>query len=212
MSARFVSRRIVCWRHGQTEWNAERRFQGHTDVPLNEVGRRQADHAAELLVRLRPEAIVSSDLSRASATATALARRTGLEVSYDKRLRERFGGAWEGLTRAEIREQWPEHHDRWEIPDGEDLQTVGDRVTEAVRRAVADCPESGTLVVVSHGAALRAGITQLLGLAPQSLRMLGPIGNCAWSVLEPRSGGDWCLVEHNAASLPEARVLSDDQQ
>ncbi|MDS1272582.1 histidine phosphatase family protein [Lipingzhangella sp. LS1_29] len=204
-------RRVVCWRHGQTQWNAERRFQGHTDIPLNDIGLRQAEQAAELLAALEPDAILSSDLSRATATAAALARRTGQTVTLDKGLRERAGGVWEGLTRGEIMRRWPDEYERWEIPEGEDLETVGSRITDVVRRAVTELPDRATLVIVSHGAALRAGITQLLGLPPQSLRMLGPLGNCSWSVLEPRPEGHWCLVEHNAATLPEVRVLSDDQ-
>ena len=98
---------LVVWRHGQTTYNVERRFQGQSDVPLNEVGLRQAAAAARHLAALRPAAIYSSDLSRASVTAEALARLTGLTVQLDKDLRERSGGSWEGLTEAEIREQFP---------------------------------------------------------------------------------------------------------
>jgi len=94
-----VSRRIVCLRHGQTLWNVEKRFQGHTDIALDETGVAQAARAASLLAALRPTMIVSSDLRRAFDTASALARLTGLDVAVDKALRERGGGEWEGLTR-----------------------------------------------------------------------------------------------------------------
>jgi len=73
----------VLWRHGQTVWNAERRFQGQSDIPLDETGYAQADRAARLLSGLGPDLIVSSDLSRAASTAAALARLTGLEVTLD---------------------------------------------------------------------------------------------------------------------------------
>ncbi|MFC3521623.1 histidine phosphatase family protein [Streptomonospora nanhaiensis] len=210
MTETAETRRILCWRHGQTAWNAEKRFQGQTDIPLNERGLAQAERAAGLLARLRPDAIVSSDLSRAATTAGFLARATGLRVELDKGLRERFGGRWEGLTTPEIRERWPEENARMEIPDGEDILAVGERVQEAVLRALPRVPEGGLLVVVGHGAALRAGINRMIGLPPEIRQALGPIGNCAWSVLGPHGGG-WRLLEHNATSLPETHPLSDDR-
>jgi len=98
------------WRHGQTTWNAEHRFQGQSDIPLDETGHAQAERAARLLAALRPDLIVSSDLSRAVSTAAPLARLAGLEVILDKDLRERSGGSWEGLTDTEIRERYPDEH------------------------------------------------------------------------------------------------------
>ncbi|RCV52400.1 histidine phosphatase family protein [Marinitenerispora sediminis] len=205
------SRRVVCWRHGQTTWNVEKRFQGQTDIPLNDTGRAQAEHAARLLSALRPDAIAASDLRRAADTAAALSRRTGLPVEHDKGLRERTGGLWEGLTGAEIRERWPEEHARWEIPDGEDMAAVAERVAEAILRHLARVPEGGVLVVASHGAALRAGIGHLLGLPAEHRDVLGPLDNCAWSVLGPRRAGGWRLLEHNAGTLPQESQLSDDR-
>src|SRR5450755_3799671 len=87
---------LVLWRHGQTDWNVQRRFQGQSDTPLNSAGHEQARRAARYIAALRPAAIFSSDLIRASATAEALARLTGLSVQLDKDLRERNGGSWEG--------------------------------------------------------------------------------------------------------------------
>ncbi|MGH2930671.1 MAG: histidine phosphatase family protein, partial [Solirubrobacteraceae bacterium] len=97
----------MLWRHGQTTWNVEHRFQGQTDIPLDETGEAQAQYAARRLATLRPVAIVASDLSRAQQTAAALSMLTGLEAVADKDLRERFGGDWEGLTDDEIRERYP---------------------------------------------------------------------------------------------------------
>ncbi|GAA4946254.1 histidine phosphatase family protein [Streptomonospora halophila] len=205
------TRRVVCWRHGQTEWNAEKRFQGQTDIALNERGTAQARRAAGLLARLRPDAVVSSDLRRAAATAHALAEETGLPVTLDKGLRERFGGRWEGLTTTEIRERWPAEDARMEPPGGEALDAVGERVQDAIERALALVPEDGLLVAVGHGAALRAGINRMLGLPADRSQVLGPLGNCSWSLLGPLRSGGWRLLEHNAASLPERRTLSDDR-
>jgi glucosyl-3-phosphoglycerate phosphatase len=120
--------RLVLWRHGQTTWNAERRFQGQSDIPLDQTGLAQAERAARLLAGLRPDLIVSSDLIRASATAAPLARLTGLEVTLDKDLRERHGGRWEGLTDGEIRARYPVEHATWTPPDGEPATGVVNRV------------------------------------------------------------------------------------
>jgi len=204
----------VLWRHGQTVWNAEHRFQGQSDIPLDETGQAQAERAARLLAALRPDLIVSSDLARAAATAAALARLTGLEVTLDKDLRERHGGCWEGLTDTEIRTRYPVEHANWTPPDGEPSPVVADRVAGALYRiaeaaAGTENAEPGLAVVVSHGAALRLGMSRLLGMPDELFGVLGPLSNCSWSVLGRRHGR-WRLVEHNAGTLPEP-VLSDDR-
>jgi len=218
----------VLWRHGQTVWNAERRFQGQSDIRLDETGQAQAERAARLLAALRPDLIVSSDLSRAAQTAAPLGRLTGLEVTLDKDLRERHGGRWEGLTDAEIRSRYPVEHANWTPPDGEPSPVVADRVAGALYRIAeavlargddpprppreatgAENAEPGLAVVVSHGAALRLGMSRLLGMPDELFGVLGPLSNCSWSVLGRRHGR-WRLVEHNAGTLPEP-VLSDDR-
>jgi len=223
----------VLLRHGQTIWNVERRFQGQSDIPLDETGVAQAERAGRLLAALRPDAIVSSDLSRAMATAQPLAKLTGLVVSLDKDLRERSGGLWEGLTDDEIRERYPRERESWSPPEGEAAEAVADRVLAALRRAADSIPPGGLAVVVSHGAALRFGMERLLGIYGESAGILGPLNNCSWSVLGQRSsrpvglsgagpaaagpGGQpvesvmrWRLLEHNAGTLPEP-VLGDDR-
>lgn len=204
-----MSKRIVCLRHGQTLWNVEHRFQGHSDIPLDETGVAQAARAASLLASLRPTAIVSSDLQRANDTALALGRVVGLEVSVDKDLRERRGGQWEGLTRDEIAARWPEEYVAWEAPDGEPVGEVARRVAVAMRRWADRLDHDGLLVVASHGAALRLGICEMLGLPEELWPALGGLGNCSWSVLQEGRKG-WRLLEHNAGTLPEP-VNSDDR-
>ena len=205
----------MLWRHGQTTWNAERRFQGQSDIPLDATGQAQAQRAARLLAGLRPDMIVSSDLSRAASTAAPLARLTGLDVILDKDLRERHGGCWEGLTDTEIRERYPAEHASWNPPDGEPSLAVADRVAAALRRIATAVSEdtrtggSGLGVVVSHGAALRLGASRLLGLPEEVFGALGPLSNCSWSVVGQRHGR-WRLLEHNAGTLPEP-ILSDDR-
>ena len=205
----------MLWRHGQTTWNAERRFQGQSDIPLDATGQAQAERAARLLAGLHPDMIVSSDLSRAASTAAPLARLTGLDVILDKDLRERHGGCWEGLTDTEIRARYPAEHASWNPPDGEPSLAVADRVAAALRRIATAVSEDiqtgggGLGVVVSHGAALRLGMSRLLGLPEEVFGALGPLSNCSWSVVGQRYGR-WRLLEHNAGTLPEP-ILSDDR-
>jgi broad specificity phosphatase PhoE len=193
--------KLVLWRHGQTTFNAERRFQGQSDVPLNATGLEQAAEAAPYLAALRPDAVFSSDLSRASTTAGFLGRLTGLPVQLEKDLRERGGGSWEGLTSAEIRDRFPAEYAAWAPPDGESAEAVADRAEAAMRRIADSLPGGGVAVVVGHGGSLGFGAARLLGI-PDELRALGPFGNCRWSVLSRRMG-KWRLLEHNAGVLAE---------
>ena len=114
---------LVLWRHGQTDYNLEGRIQGRVDIPLNDVGRDQAASAAPDLVALNPAVIFSSPLERARQTAEVLASAVGLGVHVDNRLAERSFGRWEGLSRAQIEERWPEQFDVWR--SGGDPEGVG---------------------------------------------------------------------------------------
>jgi glucosyl-3-phosphoglycerate phosphatase len=207
-------RRIILWRHGQTAWNLERRFQGSMDVPLTEEGLGQARRAARLLASLRPDAIVASDLSRVAATAAELARVTGLDVTHDEGLRETYAGVWQGLTHDEIIASYGDQYAAWKRGEpvrrgGGELETeVADRAAPVVLRHVEKLPEDGTLVVVSHGGTIRTTIGRLLGLQPPHWESLGGLSNCCWSVLGKGIRG-WRLLEHNAGTLPEP-VLGDD--
>lgn len=193
--------RMVLWRHGETTYNAEHRFQGQLDVPLNAVGRAQAHRAARHLARLTPDQIWSSDLIRASATAGYLARLTGLDVQCDKDLRERSGGEWEGLTIEEIRERYPDHLARWEPPGAETTAAVTERSAAALQRIAEDSRPGSLSVVVGHGASLTWGMSKLLGLED---RVTGGLANCCWCLLSRRAtGGRWRLLEYNVGALPE---------
>lgn len=199
----------MLWRHGQTTWNVEHRFQGQTDIPLDETGEAQAEYTARRLVTLGPAAIVSSDLSRAQQTAAALARLSGLAVTLDKDLRERFGGEWEGLSDEEIRERYPAERATWNPPDGEPTAVVADRVAGALTRIAESLADSQLAVVVGHGAALRLGMERILGLPAQGVSVLGPLANCSWSVLSVLDN-HWRLLEYNAQTVPEP-VIGDDK-
>jgi glucosyl-3-phosphoglycerate phosphatase len=207
--------RVVIWRHGRTPWNLEGRFQGQTDVPIDEVGLAQARRAAALLAGLRPAAIVASDLQRAVRTAETLAELTGLPVGVDEGLRETYAGAWQGKTDTEIKAAFPQEWAAWRSGHtsrrggGETEPEVADRVVEAIHRALKGVAPRGTLVVVSHGGAARVAIGRMIGLPHNHWSGLGGLSNCCWSVLGAASRG-WRLLEHNAGTLPEP-VIGDDQ-
>jgi probable phosphoglycerate mutase len=199
--------RLVLWRHGRTEWNAEGRFQGQLDPPLDELGRRQAALAAPYVAAgLSPDdtVVVSSDLTRAAETARALAGVLGLQVHLDERLREHGMGSWEGLTRAEVADRFPEQYAAWTSGrpihgrGGEDPAAVAERAVEAL----VELPPAGTAVVVTHGGTAGRLIERLLDLAPDHRRVFGPLGNCAWSELVLQ-GSRWRLLRHNSSVLPQ---------
>ncbi|MCU7824841.1 histidine phosphatase family protein [Kitasatospora sp. DSM 101779] len=206
--------RIVFWRHGQTSWNLESRFQGSTDIPLTDQGIFQAQRAARLLAGLKPDLLVSSDLQRAARTAAELAKVTGLEVHRHEGLRETYAGEWQGLTNAEIRARYPEEYEAWaqghpvRRGGGELAAEVADRAVPVVLAAVEKLPEDGTLVVVSHGGTIRTMIGRLLGLEPELWERFGGLSNCCWSVLGQGVRG-WRLLEHNAGTLPQP-VIGDE--
>ena len=159
---------LLLVRHGETDWNAEGRLQGHTDRPLNDFGRRQASALAERLAGDGITAVYSSDLSRALETAEILAARLELPVVTDPDLRERNWGSWEGLTG----------------PERDRVEYVGE-ANEAARRAD-DARRAGgsreqhpgeRVVVVTHGGSLRRIQIATYGMA------LPVIENCAvWAV------------------------------
>ncbi|MFG2646958.1 histidine phosphatase family protein [Streptomyces sp. NPDC048436] len=206
--------RIILWRHGQTAWNLERRFQGSTDIDLTDIGVSQARRAARLLASLKPDAIVASDLKRAAATAAELAAITGLDVTHEQGLQETYAGEWQGLTHDEIIARFGDQYAAWKRGEsvrrgGGELETeVADRAAPIVLRHAEKLPENGTLVVVSHGGTIRTTIGRLLGLESFHWEGLGGLSNCCWSVLGQGARG-WRLLEHNAGTLPEP-VLGDD--
>ena len=133
----------------------------------------------------------------------------------DSRLRETFGGSWQGLTVEEIRGLDADAYALWrtgaDVPAGgaETRTDVAARVEPAILEALEPLAPGETLVVVTHGGAARAAIGSLLDLPMDRWAVIGGLSNCCWSVLE-EFGGGWRLVEHNAGSLPTP-VIGDDE-
>jgi broad specificity phosphatase PhoE len=180
-----MTRRLVFMtRHGETDWNVEGRWQGHTDIPLNENGRAQARAVAEALRSEGVPAIVSSDLARAHETAQIIGASLGIAVAYvDADLRERMFGVFEGLTRVECERLHPEAWRAWveqQLPAAgvESPETVAARVTAAIGRATERFGrDDAPVLLVTHGGALRTAVRIAMGTQP------APIANGAiWRI------------------------------
>ena len=180
----FEPTRIIAIRHGETAWNAEGRLQGHRDIALSPKGQRQADRLADALAHEGLERVVASDLSRAWQTGQALAQGLGLPLHTDPGLRERAFGVFEGLTRDEIRERWPDALDRWNrrIPDyapegAESLTQFSARCLVAATRLARAWP-GGVVAMVCHGGVLDCLYRHATGLALDAPRswVLGNTG------------------------------------
>ena len=206
---------LILLRHGETDWNSGQRLQGHRDIPLNGLGRAQASAAAPSIAALRPEVIVSSDLSRARDTAAAVGAATGLPVSNDIRLRETNLGEWEGLTRDEVVAKWPAEWERWRTtsahnspPGGESRWQVAERASAVVDEL--DTGHAQRALLVVHGG-LIVGLTGwLLRLPDQIWGTLIGVDNCHWVVLH-RFAGRWRLHSYNAG-LGGVVVPGDEEQ
>lgn len=179
--------RLYLIRHGQTDWNLEGRVQGQTDVPLSPLGEMQAEELAERLAEIPLGAIISSPLSRTRQTAEPLARRHGLDVRFDPRLMEQNWGRYEGLSWHEAAEEFPAVKDRMRQdpmlaapPGGETLREVSERMQAALFEAV---QIGGSVAVVSHGGALRAGLLALLGMS-QGTELRYHFDNASVSLVE----------------------------
>ena len=174
---------LLLVRHGETDWNRDRRFQGHAYPPLNDTGREQANALAQELAAEGIELVYTSDLSRARETAEIVGAHLGASVLALRELREIDVGEWQGLTWPEIERRYPKAarawHERgygWE--SGETYDELGERVVAALRRIAAEHPEQRVLVV-GHGGTIRATRAFIEGVSvAESRSRRRPIGNC----------------------------------
>lgn len=170
---------ILLARHGQSDWNQERRWQGHADRPLTRQGKEQARALAERLQDIHLDAVYSSDLERARATAEAVAAPRSLQVHQRADLREVDVGSWSGLTREEAKDAYPDDFARWlngEVgwQDGETYEEMSARVLGAIMEIVERHPD-GRVLIVSHGGPIRAVHAAALGMDVHEYRRLRPV-------------------------------------
>jgi broad specificity phosphatase PhoE len=170
---------ILIARHGQSDWNAAKRWQGHADRPLTEKGREQAHALAARLAHIELDAVYASDLRRALDTAIVVAESQAIDVHVEPDLREVDVGSWSGLTRAEAEERFPEGFARWRVgypgwEDGESYEEMTDRVIRAVK-AIAARHLDERVLVVSHGGPIRAIHAEALDLDVHAYRRLRPV-------------------------------------
>jgi probable phosphoglycerate mutase len=172
-----MRRTLLVTRHGETDWNVAQRWQGQSDIPLNDNGRAQAYALAERLRGYDLCGIVSSDLSRAKETAEIVARLRGIErIEVDIDLRERCFGCFEGLTRQEcettLAQAWHSWlHDRTPPLGGESTEALADRAYAALGRAAREIARDDTpALVVTHGGVMRAVVARATGQHPQPIQ------------------------------------------
>lgn len=161
---------LILVRHGETEWNRLKKYQGQANSPLTELGIRQAEAVRDALADEPIDTIVSSDLGRALQTAQIIAEPHDLRVIPEARLRERHLGVFQGLDKDSISERYPEEVRRYRsgdpdhvIPDGESARQRYERSTACLRE-LAKSHAGDTLVVVAHGGILRGAIEMVLDL------------------------------------------------
>jgi broad specificity phosphatase PhoE len=201
--------RLLLVRHPQTDWNAETRWQGHADLPLNALGREQAAAAAEALLDRHVAAVYTSDLLRARELADALGGALALRPRVSRRLRERSMGAWEGLTPAEALAAWPGLYPRVEAdpfhedpPGGESFARLLARTRPALA-AIARRHAGRTALVVTHGGILKALLCPLLGVPFRDRDALG-LGNGV-QVLFEVAGPRWTVLKPGELARRQVR-------
>lgn len=200
--------RLVLVRHGQSEWNAQHRIQGHSGSGLTPRGRAQAEGTAAWVAATHPDAVlVSSDLPRCRETAGPIAGALDVAVIVDPQLRERSFGRWEGLTMEGVQAADPQLWTRWRSGEdvvaevgGESGDVLAQRVTTALHRHVESAGGEGrTIVVVTHGGPVWHGLHALLGLPWATL---GGVGNAAVSEVVRGEHGWWLESWNQTAHLP----------
>ena len=180
---------LLLVRHGETEWNAEGRIQGHTDIGLSEIGTEQARSLEARLAGLNIDAAYSSDLKRTSETAKLALGERDVILNETPMLREYNKGAFEGMTLAEIKAQFPEEYPRYLEKDldyapegGETARDVSVRMAGIIGRIKSDHLNE-TVLVVSHGGVLRAAMVSLLGM-PLEGNWSFVFGNCGLTTVD----------------------------
>jgi broad specificity phosphatase PhoE len=190
---------LLLVRHAETAWNAEYRFQGHGDTPLNDEGRSVIPAVVAALRPWAPTVVYTSDLVRAREMAEAAGKALGVPVVADPALRECSYGAWEGLTLAEVRERYPEELERWLADEGghargggESLHAMQERSWRALERIARDHPGEA-VAVVTHSGPIRGAVCRLFG-QDMAARYRFMVDNASLTVFRRHPEGRWQLV------------------
>lgn len=193
-------RRLLLLRHGQTAWNAERRIQGQLEAELDDTGHAQAAAVAPALVALGPSILWSSDSARARQTAAYVSKESGLEPTYDPRLREHFLAEREGLSHAEYAAIAPEEFAEFvrgnfdAVPGAETAAVVSRRVVAALTELLTALSPGELGVAVSHGMAIRDAVPVLLGRRVEDRDLFLGLENCGMVELEQHVEGGPCRL------------------
>ena len=209
--------RLILIRHGETDDNQRRVFQGHSGRGLNARGREQVARLAARFERVgvQATAFYCSDLERAQETADLLSGALKLAPVATKALREVHVGTWEGLGYESISVDFPDEWAAWrrgvdfKRGGGETYAELGDRVSGAIDGMVAAHP-GGTVVIVSHGAAIKVFVGRVLGLDTAALRRYRVAANTGVTVVEREDGVDTLVIWNDASHLedPLIEILS----
>jgi broad specificity phosphatase PhoE len=204
--------RLLLARHGESVWNAEKRFQGSTDVALSARGRAQAEALGRALRGYRIAAAYVSPFHRARETAELALREHGVPLTVIEELRELSLGAWEGCTVEEIRGQDGDPYRAWlraphdcPPPGGEPLPVVRDRVRAAVDRIAAAHPDGEDVLVVSHGGVISVYACHILGCSFNQLWRLR-VDNASLTVVRPPRLVSLNDTAHLAGDLAPAQL------
>lgn len=205
--------RLILVRHGETEWNATLRYQGHANIPLNEQGRAQARKAAARLARYSAAAIYTSDIVRAAETAEIIGAMLGLAPKPMRDLREIDVGQWEGLTPEELYRRFPEHMEAFDRDPARTVRLGGESYAQLQERALAALntihaahPGDELVLAVSHGGTIRALLCHIIGL---DLARFGRLWLDNGSFTELRHGSHgWRLVRLNDAAHIEGMTFA----
>lgn len=200
-------------RHGQSMGNLERRLLGHTDLPLTDFGKKQAERAADYLLQFGITRVYSSDLMRAMQTVSPLASRLSLPMIPDAGLREIDAGDWEGLPFTDIKARWADEYHTFRVdlgrsvpPHGEATQHAADRLFTTISRIVRENPDE-KILIASHAAVICMFAARVLGLAPGDVSRLRLASNASVSVFEHDGERFHLAVYGNDGYLGELRLV-----
>jgi alpha-ribazole phosphatase len=208
--------RIIFIRHGETEWNASLRYQGHADIPLNDRGRAQARAAAARLASYQVSTIYTSDLARAAETAATIGAQLGVTPIPMAELREIDVGQWEGYTPEELYRRFPDHMREYERDPARTVRIGGESYAQLQERALVALNHiheshrrDETILVVSHGGTIRAVLCHVIGL---DLAHFGRMWLDNGSFTELRLGSSgWRLLRLNDAAHLEGTNLASGE-